>query len=270
MCRWKADRPARPPAPDNGLARAGADSLRLDRFLGGVLAIWQPRHGYRAATDAVLLAAAVPAREGQSVLELGCGAGAALLALGRRVAGLRLFGVERQPVYAELARRNAEENRIEAGIVAADLTALPSALRAASFDHVLMNPPYFAPGDPAARDAGRDMAQREETPLGDWIGCGLSRLKTGGHLTLIHRAERLPKILATLDGHAAATVRPLAPRAGRAAGRVLVLARKGARSPFRLLAPLVLHEGATHPGDHDHFTAAASAVLRDMAQLDWK
>ena len=40
------------------------DSLTRDGFLGGRLAILQPRDGYRAATDPVLLAAAVPARAG--------------------------------------------------------------------------------------------------------------------------------------------------------------------------------------------------------------
>ena len=257
--------PTDPPCCDSFPAAA----LRQDRFLGGALAIWQPLAGYRAATDPVLLAAAVPAQAGQSALELGCGAGVALLALGRRVAGLRLAGVERQPAYADLARRNAAQNAIAAEIVTADLTALPAPLRGRSFDHVLMNPPYFAPGDPGARDPGRDRAQREETPLASWIDCALKRLKPGGHLTLIHRAERLPAILAALDGRAAAAVRPLAAREGHAAGRLLVQARKGARGPFRLLAPLVLHAGAVHPGDHDHFTPAANAVLREMAPLGW-
>ena len=244
-------------------------ALRLDRFLGGALAIWQPRTGYRASTDAVLLAAAVPAVAGQAALELGCGAGVALLALGRRVAGLDLAGVERQPLYAALARRNAAGNRLQAQISTADLAALPPDLRARRFDHVLMNPPYFPADAPPARDGGRDAAQREETPLAVWIDAGLRRLKPGGHLVLIHRSERLPDILAALNDRASACVRPIAAREGRAAGRVLVLARKGARSPFRLLAPLVMHEGAAHPGDHDHFTDQAQAILRAGAALDW-
>ena len=46
--------------------------LTCDAFLDGRLRLWQPRTGYRAATDPVLLAAFVPARAGQRVLELGC------------------------------------------------------------------------------------------------------------------------------------------------------------------------------------------------------
>ena len=50
-----------------------------DAFLGGKLHLKQPRRGYRAGVDPVLLAAAVPAQAGQSVLDLGCGVGAAAL-----------------------------------------------------------------------------------------------------------------------------------------------------------------------------------------------
>ena len=49
-----------------------------DAFLGGRLTLKQPVAGYRAGVDPVLLASAVAAQAGQSVLELGCGTGAAL------------------------------------------------------------------------------------------------------------------------------------------------------------------------------------------------
>jgi tRNA1Val (adenine37-N6)-methyltransferase len=245
------------------------DDLTQDRLVGGRLQLWQPRGGYRAATDPVLLAAAVVARPGQSVLELGCGAGAGLLALGLRVAGLDLTGVERQPDYAALARRNADANGLPARIICADIAALPAELRR-PFDHVMMNPPWFDPTDPAARDPGRDAAQREQTPLADWVAVAMARLAPGGWLSLIHRTERLPAILQALSGRAGAiAVRPLCPREGRPAGRVIMQARKGARTPFRLLAPLFLHEGPTHRADGDDFSAQAQAILRDGAALGW-
>ena len=97
--------------------------LSDDGFLGGALRILQPRHGYRAATDAVLLAAACPAQPGDSVLDLGCGAGVASLCLGHRVPGLALHGLERQPAYADLARRNAARNAIALDVTEGDLLA---------------------------------------------------------------------------------------------------------------------------------------------------
>ncbi|MCB1388864.1 MAG: methyltransferase [Rhodobacteraceae bacterium] len=244
------------------------DALTRDVFLGGRLAIWQPRSGYRAATDPVLMAAAVPARPGQVVLELGCGVGVALLALGRRVPDLALHGVERQADYAGLARRNADENAIAAAVTEADLTDLPAALRI-GFDQVMANPPYYRPGSPAARDPGRDAALREETALADWVDVGLRRCREGGVLTMIHLAERLPEILAALGERASAAVRPIAARDGRAAGRILVQARKGGRAPFRLLAPLVMHQGPAHRADGDDFSPLGQAILRDMRALGW-
>ena len=121
--------------------RFAQDELTRDGFLGGALHLWQPRKGYRAASDPVFLAASVAARPGARVLELGCGAGAALLCLGRRVDGLDLSGLELQPGYADLARRNAAANGIEAWIIEGDLAEMPATLRQESFDHVIANPP---------------------------------------------------------------------------------------------------------------------------------
>lgn len=243
-------------------------ALSDDGFLGGRLSILQPRLGYRSATDAVLLAAAVPATAGQSVLELGCGAGVASLCLGARVPGLSLSGLERQEDYAALARENARRNGIAMEVIAGDLVAMPASLRR-PFDHVMANPPFFAAGSGTpARDPGREAAQREDTPLAGWVDAAIRRLAPGGRLTVIHLAARLPDLLATFDGRVGSTaVLPVAPRAGHPAGRVIVQARKGGRGAFRLLPSLVLHDGAAHDGDRDSFAPEIAAVLRDGAGL---
>jgi tRNA1(Val) A37 N6-methylase TrmN6 len=239
-----------------------------DAFLGGRVRLRQPRRGYRAATDPVLLAAAVPARAGESVLDLGCGAGAAMLCLAARVPGVALSGLEREADYAALARENAALNGIAAKIVQGDVAAMPAVLRARAFDHAMMNPPFHPASAPEAGTALRDRARRADTPLAVWIAAALARLRPRGRLALIHRAEALPEILAALAGPAGEiAVRPLAGRAGRDARRVIVTARKGAKGPFRLAAPLVLHEGPAHLADRDDFTAEARAILRDAAPL---
>ncbi|MFQ5565270.1 MAG: tRNA1(Val) (adenine(37)-N6)-methyltransferase [Paracoccaceae bacterium] len=242
-----------------------------DRLLGGRVRLIQPLSGYRAATDPVLLAAAVAARPGQRVLDLGCGAGAAALCLAARVSGLELHGLEIQPAYLALAAENARLNATAIALHEGDVAAPPRALRQLDFDHVMVNPPYHAGSAVASPVAARDRAHREgASGLADWIAAGLARLKPKGWLTVIHRAERAPELLRLLDGPAGAiAMLPLAPRAGRDAGRVIVRARKGARAPFRLLAPLVLHTGHAHVRDEDDFSPEATAVLRDAAALDF-
>ncbi|MXU64003.1 tRNA1(Val) (adenine(37)-N6)-methyltransferase [Oceanomicrobium pacificus] len=247
-------------------------ALTHDRFLNGRLRIWQPRQGYRAATDPVFLAAAVPARAGERVLELGCGVGAATLCLATRVPGLALTGLERQPAYAELARRNAAEAGMAVDVVTGDLTDMPPTIRAQSFDHVMMNPPYYATRDfSAPRDSGKDTAHREVAgTLADWVTAGRKRLRPGGRLTIIQQADRLDDMLMAFGRQFGdVMIRPLAPRAGRPAGRVLVTALKGRSGPLRLLAPLVLHDGPRHEQDGDDSSAAARAILRDGAALGW-
>lgn len=237
-------------------------------FLGGRLRIWQPARGYRSGADAVMLAAACPARAGQAVLELGCGAGVALLCLGRRVPGLSLTGLELQPDYADLARRNADDNAIPAQILTGDLSLMPGELRQQAFDHVIANPPYFLQGT-RAPDAGRDTARREELPLAGWIDAALRRLKPSGQVTLIQRADRLAAILTALQDRAGnVTILPIAARAGRPAGRVIVKAIKGAKSPMSLLSPLIMHKKIAHDQDVEDFTPEAQAILRECGQLN--
>lgn len=243
------------------------DELSDDKFLQGRLRLLQPLSGYRAATDPVLLAAACPAQPGDSVLDLGCGAGAAALCLATRVPGLALSGLELQPAYADLARRNAQRNGLALAVHEGDIARMPPALRQ-DFDHVIANPPYHPPHGSPSPVAARARAMRVNTPLTDWVQTAARRLRPGGWLTLICGADGLPEVLAALAPKlGSAAVLPLQPRLGRPAPRILLQARKGARAPFRLLAPLLLHSGAEHDGDRESYTPEVNAVLRDGGDL---
>ena len=239
----------------------------LDAFLGGRLTLEQPAKGYRAGVDPVLLAASVPAQAGDAVLELGCGTGAALLCLGRRVAGLTLHGVELQDGYADLCRANAERNRIPATVHRADLRTLPAELRQMSFHHVICNPPYFdrAEGSNSAKP-DRDIAFGGDTALADWIDCATRRLRPKGRLTLIQKAHRLADVLSAIDDRLGSIiVTPIVGRMGRDADRVLVTAIKGGRGPFRLRSPVPLHDGDQHLKDGEDYRPEIARVLRDGA-----
>ncbi|MBD3679709.1 MAG: methyltransferase [Rhodobacteraceae bacterium] len=243
--------------------------LTRDRFLGGRLTLAQPAKGFRSGVDAVFLAAAVPARPGESVLELGLGVGAASLCLAARVPGLGQVGVELQPAYADLARENASANGIALEVVTSDLRTLPVDLKSRSFDHVMANPPYFLRHrGTAAPDGGRETALGEDVPLADWVDAGLRRLKPGGRLTLILKAERLQDALCACDARAGSLlIKPLAPRLDRAAELVILQVRKGGRGALRLLAPLILHEGDRHEKDGESYRPEVRDILREAAPL---
>lgn len=241
--------------------------LSDDKFLCGRLNLLQPRRGYRAATDAVLLAAACPAQRGESVLDLGCGAGAASLCLAARVTGLLHAGLELQPEYADLARRNAARNGIEMEVHEGDILKVPAALRR-DFDHVIANPPWYPPhGTPSPVEV-RATAMHVRLPVSAWVEAASKRLAPGGWLTLIAGGDSLPELLAALGTKlGSASVLPLTAREGREAKRVILRARKGGRAAFRLLPPLVIHEGAEHLGDREHYTLEANEILREGKAL---
>ncbi|MEP2890673.1 tRNA1(Val) (adenine(37)-N6)-methyltransferase [Tateyamaria sp.] len=239
------------------------NDLTHDAFLGGKLHLWQPRLGYRAGVDPVLLAASVPARAGETVLDLGCGVGAAALCLSARVPGLELTGVEQQASYVALARRNGLQ------VFETDFCNLPEDVRERSFDHVLANPPFFdrAAGRQAS-DAGREAARGQATPLAAWVDVGARRLRHKGHLHMIHRAERVPDLLAAAHGRLGSPeIWPICPRVGKLAELVIFRARKDGRADFRLHPPIILHEGAQHLCDADSYRAEIRAVLRHGAAL---
>ena len=243
------------------------EELTDDKFLCGRLRLWQPVKGYRAATDAVLLAAACGAKPGESVLDLGCGAGAASLCLAARVPELRQAGLELQPGYADLARRNALRNGITLEVHEGDLTRMPKPLRR-DFDHVIANPPWYPPGGTPSPVGVRATAMQVVLPLGEWVSAAARRLAPGGWLTLIAGADSVPELMAALAPKlGSASLLPLAARDGREALRVILRAKKGGRAAFRLLAPLVIHQGAAHDGDRESYTALANSILRDGAGL---
>jgi tRNA1(Val) A37 N6-methylase TrmN6 len=289
--RKKTDRPGIDPAPmqrpqqisesGDGSAHgesALSESLSTDALLGSRLRLRQPLDGYRAAIDPVLLAAAVPAKSDDRVLDAGTGAGAALLCLAARVAGCRIVGIEKDSNLAQLAQGNVAENGFapRAEIVTGDIGNPPTALKRDSFDCVMMNPPFLeaararaptnksqAAKSPAAKSKTAAMVEGD-AGLAQWIGFARAMLRDRGWLTLIHRADRIDDLMAALnDGFGAIAVFPLWPAADRAAKRVIIRARKNAASPAALFPGLVLH------GADGKFTAEAQAILRGGHALEF-
>ena len=237
-----------------------------DRLLGGRVTLRQPRQGYRAAIDPVLLAAAVPANVVDTVLDIGCGVGAAALCLAIRVAGCRVTGVEPQRELVRLAGDNIMLNDLFGRVVimAGDLLRPPPRLEPGSFSHVMANPPHLvAAAATASPDASKAAATVEgEADIAAWVRFALTMVRPKGSLTFIHRADRMEQLLAQLSGRAGEiVVFPLWPGADKPAKRVIVRARKGVAAPTRLMPGLVLHEV------DGRYTLAADAVLRRGAGL---
>jgi tRNA1(Val) A37 N6-methylase TrmN6 len=246
--------------------------LTRDAMLGGRVMVLQPRDGYRAGTDPVILAASVQARAGEAVLELGCGGGAALCCLGWRVPGLALSGLEIQPGYADLARRNLDGNGLNGEIHEGDVAAPPAALKARSFDHVIANPPYFEAGKGlSAQDGGRGKGRTGDVPLSVWVDTAARRLKPRGHATFIQRVERLPELMAAMQAVLGGLeLLPLLPRPGRPPRLVLLRGRKEARTPFRFHPPKVIHPEGVMGNGQKNYSECFFSVMTEGAPLTFE
>jgi tRNA1(Val) A37 N6-methylase TrmN6 len=248
------------------------DEISEDAILGGRLRIRQPLRGHRVGHDAVLLAAAARAHAGQRAADLGAGVGAAGLALAARSAGLKVTLIEIDAALCALAADNARLNGLDdrATVVAADagsIDALQSAgLAPASFDCVLMNPPFF---DSRRHNVSPDPRRRSAhvgSPglLGHWVGTSAWLTKPAGVLTLIWRADALDDVVAALRPEFGdISVLPVLPRAGASPIRVLVSAVSGGGAPQVTYRPFILNDNEGRP------TPAAEAVLRSAAPLEF-
>lgn len=242
--------------------------LSTDRLLAGRVLLAQPRVGYRVAIDPVLLAAAAPVRADERVLDAGCGSGAAMLCLLARMPRCHVVGIEAQADLAEIARRNLAANGLsERGAVrVGDVARLPASAATETFDVVITNPPFLTAGTgtPSSQPQ-RQAAHVESLSLGAWIEACVRALRPGGWCVLIQRADRLAELCAGLAPTCGdLAILPLWPKdQAPCARRVIIRARKGARGSTRLGRGLVLHEA------DGRYTAAAEAVLRHGAALEW-
>ncbi len=240
-------------------------SIFGDGLLNGRVRLAQPAQGYRVAIDPVLLAASVTVSSSQTILDAGCGTGAAALCLAARCADGAIVAIERDPALAEFARRNVSANDFGARIdvIEQDFEVFASAHRE-TFHQVLFNPPFYASSAHTASPyATKAVAHDEATFSFDgWIAAAATCLRPAGRLTLIHRADRLADILMALDRRFGATlIFPLWPRIGTPAKRIIVSAVKGRKTAPMLLPGLVLHE------DDGAFTAKVENILRNAAPL---
>lgn len=247
---------------------ATSPTPEANALLGGRVSLIQPAEGYRAGMDAALLAASVPAKPGERVLEAGCGVGGVLTQIAARRSGVSLTGVERDATAAGFAVENAGLNgltdRME--VIHGDIAGGFAALGRPRFDWAISNPPFFddeaALRAPAPAKRGAWIA---DDGLAAWVKFLSDGVRDGGRIVVVHRADRLADLLLLLGERCGSfAIRPVQPYADQAAKRVLVHAIRSGKAPLRLLPALVLHDrsGAKHSPE-------AEAILRGEAALDW-
>lgn len=231
-----------------------------DAFLGGKLQILQPKKGFRAGVDSVFLAASLPVKPGDKIVEAGTGPGVAALCLLARMPGIHLTGMEREPASAALARENAARNGLALKVIEADITGHTLPL-GQGFDHGFANPPWFE--NHAATHSPHALKARahalEAGGLALWVANLGKLIEPQGSLTFIHRWQEAPAIttLMQANGFGAVRIKPIAARADEPPIRAIVRGLKVKAGQVETLESFVLHEGPSNS-----FTQQAEAILR--------
>jgi tRNA1(Val) A37 N6-methylase TrmN6 len=252
-----------------------ADGFTVDRWLGGRLALVQPKGGHRVGTDAALLAAAAGTPEGR-IADVGAGVGAVGLALAQRSERAFADLIEIDPDLAALAESNAARNGLEARARVLRLDVLkPAERREAGLadetaDCVVTNPPFFqsgtvrvSPDQDRARAHVLAPAEGGAT-LEAWIRASLALLAPGGRFVMIHRPDALSVILAAVENRlGAVALLPVHPSANASAHRLMIAGVKGSKAPLRIAPALILHQA------DGRLTAEADAIHRGEALIDW-
>lgn len=248
-------------------------STTYDAFLGGKLKILQSQEGGRAGTDAVLLAASIPAKSGQTTLEAGLGSAVVSLCVATRVSGLKMKGVEIQRELITLARQNANNNGFsdDLKIIEGDVTASGKhwqdmELVQDSFDHTFANPPFYNEADGRhPRDSTKTKAHmyRHANELERWVRFLIAHTKPRGTITLIHKPSETLALLKHLEKATGdICLFPVFPKPNMPASRIIIQGTKSKKGPMRIEPGLVMHE------KDGSFSQKASAILRSGAVLE--
>lgn len=273
-------------APDPADTRANPpkaptdETLSDDAFLGGALRLYQPKTGYRAGIDAVLLAATVPTQlkraknsKGHAkILDVGAGVGTVGMCVARRIKTAHVTLVEKSPDLVAIALRNSTLNNLDdrLEIATADISAPvrrthPATLIEGAYDYVLANPPFhnIGEGTPASSELKSSAHAMDEADLDRWLRFMTRMSAPGGTIALIHKADALAHLLDTMRGRfGAIRILPIHPREQKAANRVIVTGIKGSRAGLTICPGLILHT-------HTHqFTATVDAILRGGSGLE--
>lgn len=240
-------------------------STSIDTLINGDVILEQYLKGYRAGLDAVFLAAACPIQSNQTVLDVGCGVGAAFLCLHQRVKNIEVTGIEGNPDLCELAKKNSARNQCLSTIVPYKIPDRPDILGHKKFDHVITNPPYFEAyyHDPSPHLLKAQAMGEILTSLASWLDYCLRKLHDRGTLTLIYTADRIDDVLQAIHKRVGEIkIYPLWNHK-KFCKRVIITGRKATKGGCILYPGMLIHN------QDGTYTQNALAILSQGKKLSW-
>lgn len=240
------------------------DNFTNDYLLNKKVRILQPVDGYRASSDAVLLASLIEnIKLSDTILDVGSGTGAVSLCLAYRFPENHITGLEIQPQLADLAKQSAAINNF-ANLVyyQADIRQKKLPVSPCSFNHVITNPPYSEHDRPSPNLSKALAHNHTDFTLNEWLKFCLKMLKPFGKIYLINRVEAIDEILNTFSKRAGGIkIIPVYSKPGQQAKRILISAQKDSKAPTVICPPFYMYNS------DGTYTRAADEILRKGKSL---
>jgi len=216
--------------------------ITIDDFLGGKIKVKQPVKGFRAGSDAVLLAAVANSCD-KKVLDVGCGVGTASLCFAFNNPKAEITAIDVQSELLDLANENITLNSMS-NISTKKVNILKDKPDYQIYNSVITNPPFFKDnhGIKSPNDI-KQTANTGEVNLEKWVKFCFLSLKDKGDFTIIFRVDRLSELVHIMHPmFGDIKVIPLYPKAGANALRVIVKGKKNTKGITILDKGMVLHK----------------------------
>lgn len=202
-------------------------------------------HGF--GTDAVILSSFASGRKKDRVCDMGTGCGIIPMLLLKNGFAKEVTAVDIQPQACEQAKESAILSSAEdkVTVINGDIKDIKNLLPHASFDTVIMNPPYKAAGGGIESSTSSAKIARHETmcSVDDVTAAAAHLLNFGGGLCLCNRPERLCDTIVSMRsaGIEPKRLRFVSKFSNTAPWLFMIEGKKGAKPFMRVEAPLAIY-----------------------------
>lgn len=230
------------------------ENERIDDLQLKGLKIIQNKNWFCFGIDAVLLSDfAKHIKDNEIVVDLCCGNGIIPILLCGKSKAEKIYGIEIQNEVAELAKKNAELNKLEnkIEIINRDLNDIKDVIKSGSIDVVTVNPPYKKKGSGVINENDTKTISRHEISctLEDIIKESARILKSGGRFFMVHKVERLVDIMVCMRNERIEPkrIRFIHPKNSEAPNLVLIEGARSGNAFLKIEQPLyVYNEDGTY------------------------
>ncbi|MBE6624459.1 MAG: methyltransferase domain-containing protein [Ruminococcaceae bacterium] len=216
------------------------------------LKLIEKKDGLVFGTDAYLLSAILPSRSRHRGAELGAGTGVvSLLALTKKKCA-HIYGIEVQESFAELCKRNATLNSLDASftVINKNVRDITSHDTEGELDFVFSNPPYMKSTSGKANESvQKNIARHEiEGDISDFCACAKRLLKHGGDFYVVYRPDRLSDLIFALKSNNLEPKRLtfIYPNSTTPPCLLLISAKLGAKSGMIVDEPIFIYRDGTN------------------------